>query len=462
MILFLETEGMEKQEDSGKRLIDEEQVDYDAIIVGSGYGGSVASFHLSRAGIKVCLVEKGRQWESHDFATDSLKIMSTVRMESGNLGFCFGPKDALFQVYEQGDSLAAVACGLGGGSLVNAGVMLPTPVRARRNPKWPKEWERDWNNCEASAAAMLRIQSVPVRFPVAKVMGGIANGEIEDSSEDLMKLSINFDFEEPPSNLMKPQQIGSCLACGNCLAGCPYNAKNSTDKNYILSAIQAGCIVKTECQVKCVVKNPYVNLQATKTSRKSRRWFVYLNEVDYITADFVILSAGVFGTTQILFQSKMRGLNLSDTLGCGFSCNGNTVAFLARSPAPLNSYGLVGKKILETPLQLRPGPAISSSYTSSLGFTIQNAVLPTAYPNLLFKGIVTYGWPTSYWFFHGVIDKLKHIAGFKSSQAMVLNAMGYDESDGKIMFEKGTNKICFSPPRDSHEKLRPFKSLPRS
>lgn len=54
--------------------------------------------------------------------------------------------------------------------------------------------------------------------------------------------------------------------------------------------MQAGCIVKTECQVKCVVKNPYVNLQATKTSRKSRRWFVFLNEVDYITADFVILS----------------------------------------------------------------------------------------------------------------------------------------------------------------------------
>lgn len=89
---------MEKQEDTGKRLIDEEQDDFDAIIVGSGYGGSVASFRLAMAGIKVCLVEKGRQWESHDFATDSLEIMSTVRMENQNLRFSFGPKDALFQV----------------------------------------------------------------------------------------------------------------------------------------------------------------------------------------------------------------------------------------------------------------------------------------------------------------------------------------------------------------------------
>ena len=89
---------MEKKEDTQKRLIDEEQDDFDAIIVGSGYGGSIASLRLAMAGIKVCLVEKGRQWESHDFATDSLKLMSTVRMEKWNLGFSFGPKDALFQV----------------------------------------------------------------------------------------------------------------------------------------------------------------------------------------------------------------------------------------------------------------------------------------------------------------------------------------------------------------------------
>ena len=123
---------------------------------------------------------------------------------------------------------------------MNAGVMVPTPVRARRNPKWPKEWERDSENCEASAAAMLRIQSVPVKFPVSKVMGEIfGDGQIENSFETPLQLSMNFGLEEPASNSMEPQRVGSCLACGNCLAGCPYNAKSSTDKNYIHSAIQA-------------------------------------------------------------------------------------------------------------------------------------------------------------------------------------------------------------------------------
>lgn len=71
---------------------------FDAIVVGSGYGGSVAACRMSMAGIKVCLLEKGRKWESQDFVTDSMKMTSAVRVENHNLGISFGPKDALFQV----------------------------------------------------------------------------------------------------------------------------------------------------------------------------------------------------------------------------------------------------------------------------------------------------------------------------------------------------------------------------
>ncbi|MBA0824110.1 hypothetical protein Goarm_020793 [Gossypium armourianum] len=212
---------------------------YDAVVVGSGYGGSVAACRLSMAGVKVCLVEKGQKWEAKDFPTNSFNIISALRMESQNLGVSFGPKDALFQVYEQNDSLAAMACGVGGGSLVNAGVMVPTPVRTRRSSKWPKEWETDWDSCEASAATMMRIQSVPLQFPIAKIMKQIDVGEVEHMVQDSIKLSINFDIEDSSSRLPKHQNMDTCIGCGNCLAGCPYNAKNSTDKNYLASAIQA-------------------------------------------------------------------------------------------------------------------------------------------------------------------------------------------------------------------------------
>lgn len=77
---------------------DEVENGFDAIVIGSGYGGSVAACRMSMAGIKVCLLEKGRKWESQDFVTDSMNITSAVRMENRNLGISFGPKDALFQV----------------------------------------------------------------------------------------------------------------------------------------------------------------------------------------------------------------------------------------------------------------------------------------------------------------------------------------------------------------------------
>jgi choline dehydrogenase-like flavoprotein len=89
---------MKKEAELEGRVGDGEEDGYDAVVVGSGYGGSVAACRMPIAGIKVCLIEKGRRWEAQDFPTDSLKIMSTVRMKNQNLGIRLGPKDALFQV----------------------------------------------------------------------------------------------------------------------------------------------------------------------------------------------------------------------------------------------------------------------------------------------------------------------------------------------------------------------------
>ena len=89
---------MEKAAEVVGRFVKEEEDGYDAVVIGSGYGGSVAACRMSMAGIRVCLVEKGRRWEAKDFPTNSLEIMSDVRIEKRSLGISFGPKDALFQV----------------------------------------------------------------------------------------------------------------------------------------------------------------------------------------------------------------------------------------------------------------------------------------------------------------------------------------------------------------------------
>ncbi|KAL3642697.1 hypothetical protein CASFOL_013512 [Castilleja foliolosa] len=431
--------------------MEKSDVGYDAVVVGSGYGGSVAACRMSMAGFKVCLLEKGRKWEARDFPTDCFEMLSAVRLENRNLGLDLGSKHALFQLHVQGDALAATACGLGGGSLVNAGVMLPTTVRARRDPKWPKQWEEDWDTCEASASEMLRVQSVPTKFWNSKIMEGIVGPEYD---KDPIKLSVNFDIEK----LSDSRANGSCLACGNCLSGCPYNAKNSTDKTYLVSAIQAGCTIKTECEVQYIVRNyrddSCKDDGGFKRRSPSRRWLVFLNEFHYIEADIVILSAGVFGTAKILFQSQLRGLRVSHKLGSGLSCNGNYVAYLARSPARLNASGLDKKHFPNIAFQERPGPSISSSYTSSLGFTIQSAVIPKSYPSFLFKGITTYECQSVHGFLYNFTYLLKHVLSLNQGQDMVLNAIGHDDANGKIKFEKDTNQISFHPP---HDRLLPRK-----
>ncbi|XP_042050013.1 uncharacterized protein LOC121795536 isoform X3 [Salvia splendens] len=411
------------------------------------------------AGFNVCLFEKGRKWEAKDFPLDSFKIFSAVRLENKSMGINIGRKDALFQVHVQDDSLAATACGLGGGSLVNAGVILPTPVRARRDPRWPEPWEKDWDRYEALVSDMLNVQSVPTVFQNSNIMQQVADNEYDKSIHEQLKLSINFSVEDS----RKFQQPVNCLACGNCLAGCPYNAKNSTDKTYLVSAIKAGCTIKTESEVQYVVRNDdYIySEKGGFKARSKRRWLVFLNEFDYVASDIVILSAGVFGTAKILFQSRLRGLSTSEKLGSGLSCNGSNVAYLAGSSAPLNAYGLNETQFSGLPFQERPGPSISSSYTSSLGFTIQSAVIPAAYPRSLFKGITTYKWQSSNCFLHVVIDVLKRAVGLKRGQDMVLNVMGYDDSSGQLTFDKDANRIEFCPPRDTllPRKIEAFQKL---
>ncbi|XP_057857842.2 uncharacterized protein LOC131066953 [Cryptomeria japonica] len=432
--------------------------EYDAIVVGSGYGGSVAACRLSQAGLKVCLLEKGRKWEAEDFPTNSLQAMLATRIETPNLG-CYGSKTALFQVIKQEDSVAMVCSGLGGGSLINAGVMAPTPMRARRDPRWPKEWEGSWSSSQARAIKVLQPETIPHQFPSSKVMRDIS-GEIEESTLDPIQTSIKFDQGESSAGLHQ----NACMACGNCLSGCPYNSKGSTDKNYLALAIEAGCEIKTECQVRFIVENLEESLQTcccrSMNKRPKRRWRVHLDELQYLSSDFVILSAGVLGTAEILLQSRKRGLGLSERLGLGVSCNGNNMAYVVGSNAPLNGYGLNKQELAYSAKALRPGPAITASYTSSLGFTIQSGIVPTAYPYLLIRRMGSYGWPRGHSLVESVIETFKHLTGKIDSQGLVLNMMGFDDGDGKISLDI-TDRIQLCPPHDTllPRKTRAFQKL---
>ena len=110
-------------------------------------------------------------------------------------------------------------------------------------------------------------------------------------------------------------------------------------------------------------------------NKMSLRYKTQSQSYIFVNKNFCLTAAGVLGTTQILFQSERRGLQISDRLGKGFSTNGNNFAYLAGSSLPLNGQGLSKEQFSNIPFQNRPGPSVSSSFISSLGFTIEVKIL---------------------------------------------------------------------------------------
>ncbi|KAI5061107.1 hypothetical protein GOP47_0023612 [Adiantum capillus-veneris] len=420
---------------------------YEAVVIGSGYGGSVAAFRLAEAGVNVCLLEKGRRWEPQEFPSSVWQTLQTTRWHTP--WGVFGNSNCLYQVHYQGTVIAFVAAGLGGGSLINGGVVLPTPARARRDPKWPQEWrETLWDRAEERARSMLQAEAAPSHgFHQDRVLDAVS-GEIEDSCRDCVKLSIRFTRITDPAS---STAFNVCNGCGNCFTGCPYNAKNSVDKNYIAAASKAGCTIITNCEARFVLPNfdyPHTTSKECEFDGQHmhRRWRIYLDETHFISADFVVVAAGVLGTTNLLLQSKIRGLAISDRLGHRFSCNGNSVAFVCGTHVATKGHSLTPKELKNTPMFDRPGPSITTSYTSSLGYTIQGAILANAFSFVFFKCIAHRG----FWFglLYGLWHNVKRLLRAKNSDSLIFNMMGHDAADGHIEFDLDRGLVKFFPPTD--------------
>ncbi|KAG6549245.1 hypothetical protein Mapa_009231 [Marchantia paleacea] len=445
---------------------------YDAIVVGSGYGGAVAACRLAQAGSKVCVLEKGRRWESPDFPDN---LVDMLKNTTWNTPFgTIGQANNLFQVRLDGDCLALTGAGVGGGSLINAGVVAPTPARTRRDPRWPQEWEKEWSKYESMSASMLEPETVPYTFPKKEIMDAIKD-ELEDVQDGPKNIKVSMRFSDV-TNVAGVKQ-NACTACGNCITGCNYNAKNSTDKNYMAAALNAGAELKVETTVLFICKNqkePAIcrggsgvcacaswkcgNLKSSGCNdsevrgfngAKGRSWRVYLDEVTYLSADVVVLAAGVFGTNEILLRSRERGLNLSGRLGKGVSCNGNNICFLSDSPAPINGYGIDSKNFVSLTTPQRPGVSICNSYTSSAGYTIQGATYPKSLPYSFLK-FWTYGSQLGWNIPNVLWAQLKIWANTRSSDNLVLNMMGYDEADGELTLDKSSGRLRYVAPHDAN------------
>ena len=329
---------------------DPAQFDYDVLIVGSGFGGSVSALRLSEKGYRVAVAEAGPRYRDEDFAKTSMDIKKYLWAPA--LG-CYG----IQRIEAVRDSLIMAGAGVGGGSLVYANTLYEPLDQFYDDPQWSSitDWKSELAPYYDQAKRMLGVVENPLRTPADDVMEQVA---IELGVGDTFHptpVGVFFGGPEagPGEESADPYFGGvgparhTCIACGDCMTGCKYNAKNTLVKNYLYLAEQQGAMVMPLTKVTRVRPREAGGYDVTLKYTKARR--ATARSTRTVTAEQVIFAAAAIGTQKLLHRMKAEGHlpRLSERLG-----------FLSRT----NSESISGAIAGDMSVDYSYGIAITSSF----------------------------------------------------------------------------------------------------
>ncbi len=227
--------------------------DYDWIVIGSGFGGSVSALRLAEKGYRVAVLEAGRRFRDEDFATTTWNARRYYWLP--RLGLKGILRMTLFK-----DIFVVSGCGVGGGSLGFANTLYrPTPGSAfYRDPQWAglEEWESALAPHYETAERMLGVTRYEGEGPADRMLREIA---AELGVEDTYSTTrVGVFFGEPGETVPDPYFGGEgppragCIRCGACMVGCRHNAKNTLVKNYLWFAERHGVEILPERTVSVI------------------------------------------------------------------------------------------------------------------------------------------------------------------------------------------------------------------
>ena len=321
--------------------------DEDVVVVGSGFGGSVAALRLAEKGYRVQVYEAGRRFEDEDFARTSWNLRRYLWAPM--LG-CFGVQ----RIHRLPHVMILAGAGVGGGSLNYANTLYQPGSAFFQDPQWRgiAEWEPELAPHYATAKRMLGVvERYPHTGPVERIMAAAADDLGVGSTFRHAPVGVWFGKpgERTPDPFFGgdgPDRTG-CTLCGNCMVGCRVGAKNTLMKNYLALAERRGVVVSPLRTVTEVRALPDVGFAVT--TQRSGAWFRHARKT--VTARQVVLAAGTWGTQQLLHRMKASGAlpRVSDAVGR-----------LTRT----NSEALDGAVAVSVPepLQLAHGIAITTSF----------------------------------------------------------------------------------------------------
>jgi len=360
---------------------------YEAVVVGSGYGGGIAASRLARAGYRVAVLERGKEFQPGEYPDTLSKAISETQVNGPEVNV--GPPTGLFDIRLNDDMNVLVASGLGGTSLLNANVSLEPDSRVFDDPCWPKAFRDDrlgrLREGYERARRMLAPVPYPDKVPLNKVLAMRRAGKALGHAAELPPINVTFEDRINQAGVFQR----ACTLCGDCCSGCNVGAKNTVLMNYLPDARYHGAEIFCEVGVRWI-------------ERDGERWrvhyrrlgpgeYAFENEELAVTARIVVIAAGSLGSTEILLRSKTKGLLASDKIGCRFSGNGDMLAFGYNNAQPIDGVGLGVDAVMyrpDTDGKRPPGPAIAGlidlrAGPLEKGMVIEEGVIPGALAPIL-------------------------------------------------------------------------------
>ncbi len=332
-------------------------MEFDTIVVGSGFGGSVAALRLSEKGQHVAVIEMGRRVSRTDMEKAIKSPQHLFWMPS------LGMKGFFTQRFFQHVNIVG-GVGVGGGSLVYAAVLLEPKKGFYQDPVWATtghDWESELKPHYQTSARMLGRVTCPTSHLQDEYLKKTADSLGVSGTYGPVPLGIYFGPEKSPDPFFNgegPLRSG-CIKCGACLAGCPNGAKNTLDQNYLYLAEKHGAEILAEHKVTLLrpVKNGY-ELETINPLTGEKYSVLFSRRV--------ILAAGVLGTLELLFHSREKGLlpGLSNMLG---------------KKVRTNSEAITGVLSTDRSVDMSIGPAISSDFHANEHTHITQNRLPASY-----------------------------------------------------------------------------------
>jgi cholesterol oxidase len=448
---------------------------FDAVVVGSGFGGSVTAYRLAEAGKNVCLLERGKPYPPGSFPRSPLGFSKNF----------WDPSDGrygMFNVWRFGGIDALISSGLGGGSLIYANVMIRKDEHwfvHDEGESWPvsrADLEPHYDRCEK----MLAVQKYPLDAePYASTPKTLAlRGAAEHRGYDwfLPDLAVTFANEGQapvpgePIREEHPNLHGrtryTCRLVGECDVGCNYGSKNSLDYTYLSAAARHGTELRALCEVKAFRPRDGGGFEIDYVEHKPEKGPNAASPAT-ITADTLVLSAGTLGSTFLLLKNREAFPGLSPALGTHFCGNGDLLTFALRCGERIDpDFGPVITSAI------RFGDAADGDGSQGRGFYIEDA----GYPSFVNWMLQAADEPRALWLWRKIALRLllkwirrrpepdisDAVSSFfgdsgLSANLLPLLGMGRDVPDGRMHLRDGLLEVDWSKDGASKayfEKLR--------